>query len=138
MGGGGQQGASPPPPALPSTPAPHAAATGAAGSGAGTELQGLLSGLCSLVQHFEVGSATPFPVSGWVPGQSGSSSMPSAITRSDVVAGQSPVEGVKFPVVPPVAAKPDATKDASKTTDTVRLADAAKCEVCMCFEGLLG
>lgn len=46
---------------------PHVAAA----SGAGADLQGLLSGLCSLVQRFEVGAVIPSPVSGWVPGQSG-------------------------------------------------------------------
>lgn len=88
-----------------------------------------MAGLRSLVQRFDEASASGSAlVAAWVLDPSGDSR---AMAQARAVFGS---------CTPGMAAKTsaDSRRDVSKSTGTVRLVDAAKCMVYVCFEGPLG
>lgn len=100
-----------------------------------SSLLDLLSALCALIQRFAAGSAaSSSPVAAWVP------SHPVGRTLGDTTGKVSGLGTARQPgpeeavtsvaqMVPGVIDRAEAAKEAGKGSDTVRLADAAKCEV---------
>lgn len=109
-------------------------------SGGASGLGGFLAGIKELLQRFEgMGTAPPGPVSSWVPTAGG----PGAIVITGVTTGGTAVPAAvtsPSPVVlgSGVAQGTEKTAEATSRQDITRLADAARCEVYVCYEGPLG
>lgn len=114
--------------------------SGAAGSGGASGLGGFLAGIKELLLRFEgSGTGNSGPAASWIPPTGG----PGGVVSTGVTAAVPTVTAAVASTAPAasgsvVAQGTDKTAETTSRQDITRLADAAKCEVYVCYEGPLG